>query len=575
MTRGAVAAVGIAAVIGGANSGAAAPDREPDTLPVPPVPAAASSAAVELPAVPSFELPPSERGVHDVRELRVRGGALLGGELTVTGYVVWIYDCLTALARPGMTIVELQERIDDNPGLCERPKFALGASPTASPEAALWVVDVPRPPNKREKIALTEVQLRNRPAVPVIAVGDFVAVTGTFARVSPHGERSSDGLVVYRGLRHATPSAPSAAPASASSPAPAPSPAAEPAIAKTPLRAVAPVWKRNESIDHYERCNQSLAAAQLDAAITVCRRALATWDGNHLAWYALGNAYALREYWRAAGDAYDHAVRLRADQPMYQLYAGIARYKLALREKRADEARPDAAARAALLAIARDATLSGLAVKPYRLATALSRQRVSPLTWFEPARQALTAAANLAPTLAPAHYYLGEVLREQDHPRAAAEAFTRAIRADPSQPLPYIALAELYRSWDYAAQSLAIAQRAVVHATAPVSPELWYELGMAHGAMRHDTDAIGAFSRAIDGGNLQAKFQRGQIHVRRNDLASARRDLESFLAAAGPALALARQLATGLLLEIARKQGLSQPYMRLPTRLDPKDDQRH
>src|SRR5678815_3591146 len=135
MSRGAVVTVVVAVAI---RSGAAAPEREPDTLPVPPVPAAASSATVELPAVPSFELAPAEPGLHDVRELRVRGRALLGSELTVSGYIVWIYDCLTALAKPGMTIVELQERIDDNPGLCERPKFALGASPTASLEAALW-----------------------------------------------------------------------------------------------------------------------------------------------------------------------------------------------------------------------------------------------------------------------------------------------------------------------------------------------------------------------------------------------------------------------------------------------------
>src|SRR6185503_7945948 len=142
---------------------------------------------VELPAVPSFELPPAVAGVHDVRELRVRGGALLGSELTVAGYVVWIYDCVTALSTPKTRLSELQERIDDNPGLCERPKFMLGANPTTPLERALWVVDVPRPPNKRERIALTDVQLRARPPVPEIIVGDFVAVTGTFALASPHG----------------------------------------------------------------------------------------------------------------------------------------------------------------------------------------------------------------------------------------------------------------------------------------------------------------------------------------------------------------------------------------------------
>jgi tetratricopeptide (TPR) repeat protein len=572
MSRGAAAAVGVLVVISSSGgTSAAPPDREPDTLPVPPVPVVASTTEIELPAVPSFELPLPEPGVHDVRALRVRGRALLGTELVVTGYVVWIYDCLTALAKPGMTFAEVQERIDDNPGLCERPKFALGASPTTSPEAALWIVDVPRPPNKREKIALTEVQLRARPRVPVIAIADFVAVTGTFALASPHGERNSDGLLVYRGLTHATPRARPAAPVIAAR-----SRAAAPALARTrPLRAVVPVWKRNESIERYERCNQSLAAGRLDDAVAECRRALAMWNGNHLAWYALGNAHATREHWRASRDAYDHAAQLRPDQPMYQLYAGIARYKLAVREQRADEARPAADPDpAAPRATERHATLSTLVLEPYRLAMALSRKRLSRAAWFEPARQALTAAASIAPTLAAAHYYLGEIHREQDNPRVAAEAFTSALRADPSQPLAYIALAELYRSWDYFAQGLAVAQQGIAHTTAPVA-DLWYQLGMTHDALRHDVDAIAAFTRAIQGGNLQAQFQRGQIYVRRNDLASATRDLESFLASAAPSPALARQIATGLLLEIARKHDQSKASLPLPTRLDPRDQQRH
>jgi tetratricopeptide (TPR) repeat protein len=570
MSRGTVAVVGVVVVICGGGSSAAAPDREPDTLPVPPVPVVASTTKVELPEVPSFELPVSEPGVRDVRELRVRGRPLLETELTVTGYVVWIYDCLTALAKPGVAIAELQERIDDNPGLCERPKFGLGSTPTTLPEAALWVVDVPRPPNKREKIALTEAQLRTRPAVPVIAVGDFVAVTGRFTLMSPYGERNSDGLVVYSGLRRATPRARPALPVAA------PSPAAvvAPAVSTPPLRAVVPVWKRNESIEHYERCNQALAAGRLDDAVAACRRSLAMWNGNHLAWYALGNAHATSEHWRAARDAYDRALQLRPDQPMYQLYAGIARYKLAVRELRADEARragdPDPAA---MGATDRGATLSSLVLEPYRRAMALSRQPLSRAAWFEPARQALTAAASLAPALAPAHDHLGRVHREQDHPRAAAEAFTHAIRADPSQPQPYIALAELYRSWDYTRQSLAVAQQGVAHTPAPA--DLWYELGMAHDALRHDADAIAAFSRAIGAGNLQAQLQRGQVYVRRNDLANAERDLASFLAsflASGDrSPTLATQIATGLLLEIARKRDQSEPYLRLPTRLDPKD----
>jgi tetratricopeptide (TPR) repeat protein len=569
-----VAFVGGALVMTG-RAGWAAPELEPDTLPVPPVPVAAGSGTLQLPTVPSFELPPEQPGVHQVRELRVRGRRLLGSRIVVAGYVTWIYDCVKAVTKPGMSIVEVQERIDDNPGLCERPKFYLGASPTAAPETTVQVVDVPRPANKRERIALTPVQLRNRPAVPTLQVGDFVAVTGVFALSSPYGEQSSEGLVVYGGLKHleqGTPSAPASAPVGA---APTTAAAGESSVVSAPaMRVVVPMWKRNESIDHYERCNQALVAGHQDDAVTECRQAVALWDGNHLAWYALANAHAAKEHWRAARDAYEHAARLRPDQAMYQLYAGIAMYKLALGELGADEARGAEAPAdpvSALRAIERDPAVVRLALKPARLAAALSQLPLSRAVRFERARQALSAAVTLAPELALGHYYLGQVHRELDDLRAEATSLTRAVQADPSQPAAYIALAELYRSWDYIDRCLAVAQQGVAHANPSANANLWYELGMAHKANGHNRDAIAAFSHAVRGGNVQAMFQRGQILFRREDLESAKRDLEAFVGS--PAShGVARNIASGLLFEIARRQATTKAYLRMPTRMDPKDD---
>jgi tetratricopeptide (TPR) repeat protein len=252
-------------------------------------------------------------------------------------------------------------------------------------------------------------------------------------------------------------------------------------------------------------------------------------------------------------------------------------YKLAARELRADEARRQSETTdpaAALRAIEQDATVSGLVFKPYRLAVTLARG-LPPSTRFDRARRALTAAARLGPALALAHYYLGEVYREQDNPRAAAEAFTRAIQADPSQPLPYIALAELYRGWVYIDQSLLVAQQGIAHGSTSAGGDLWYELGMAHDAKHHDADALAAFSQAARGGNKQARFQRGQIYFRRNELANATQDLEAFVSSAGPSLALAKQIAGSLLIEIARKLHAPKVYMHLPTRMDPRDEQRH
>lgn len=587
MMRSVVAFVGGALVLSG-GAGWAAPELEPDTLPVPRVPVVARSGTLQLPAVPSFELPLAEPGVHSVRELRVRGRRLLGNRIVVTGYVTWIYDCVKAVAKPGISIVEVHERIDDNPGLCERPKFYLGATPTAAPETTVQVVDVPRPANKRERIALTPVQLRHRPAVPSIQVGDFVAVTGEFALSSPYGEQSSEGLLVYGGVKHlghlGHPGHPGHLaglghlPPTASAPAvaaPGPPGAAEVSVVRTPpMRVVVPVWKRNESIEHYERCNQALAAGRQDDAETECRRAVAMWEGNHLAWYALANAHATKEHWRAARDAYEHAARLRPDQAMYQLYAGIAMYKLSLRELREDEARRaespvDPAS--ALRAIESDATGLRLALKPARIAAALSQLPLSRAARFERARQALSAAVTLAPGLALGHYYLGEVHRELDDPRAEATSFTRAVQADPSQPAPYIALAELYRSWDYIDRCLAVAHQGVAHANPSANADLWYELGMAHKANGHDSDAITAFNNAVRGGNAQALFQRGQMYFRREELASAKRDLEAFLGSPA-SLGLGRNIASGLLTEIARQQATTKAYLRLPTRMDPKDD---
>jgi len=122
---------------------------------------------------------------------------------------------------------------------------------------------------------------------------------------------------------------------------------------------------------------------------------------------------------------------------------------------------------------------------------------------------------------------------------------------------------------------MVVAQQGIAHVNASANANLWYELGMAHTAKRRDADAIAAFSSAIRGGNLQAKFQRGQIYFRKNEFANAKLDLEAFMTSAGPSLSFAKQIAGSLLAELARKLDGSNTYMRLPTHLDPNDEQRH
>jgi hypothetical protein len=150
-----------------------------------------------LPIVPAFEMPPSEPGFHHPSELLVDGRKLLGTEVKVKGYITWIYNCLAAVRKPGEPRAQAQKRIDDDQTLCERAKFYLGSSKDTDPERSLWVVDVPRPPFKLEKERLPKSELANWPAVPKLAVGDYVIVTGNFNLSSPHAERNSDGLLVY------------------------------------------------------------------------------------------------------------------------------------------------------------------------------------------------------------------------------------------------------------------------------------------------------------------------------------------------------------------------------------------
>jgi hypothetical protein len=82
----------------------------------------------------------------------------------------------------------------------------------------MWVVDVPRPFTKIElerlKPKAREEELKNPSArrcdsrkkgdCPVYDVGDQVEITGTWKLASPHGDRNSDGLLVYKTMKNVT-----------------------------------------------------------------------------------------------------------------------------------------------------------------------------------------------------------------------------------------------------------------------------------------------------------------------------------------------------------------------------------
>ena len=85
---------------------------------------------------------------------------------------------------------------------------------------------------------------------------------------------------------------------------------------------------------------------------------------------------------------------------------------------------------------------------------------------------------------------------------------------------------------------------------------------MTYDAKRADDKAIDAFSKAIASrpDDNDSKFQRGQIYLRRGDVANARRDLEDVARSTDAKIAPVRQLATQLLAQIDSKS--AQPSRR-------------
>jgi tetratricopeptide (TPR) repeat protein len=501
----------------------------PDDLPGPRPEVAGETAKVDLPAIPAFALPGVEPGFHGPRELHVQGRHLLGTQIKVKGYITWIYDCAAQLASqdPGATPRQIATAIQRDPTLCERAKFLLGDARDTPRDASIWVVDVPRPARKAERGARKQSELKGVwPDVPKLAVGDYVMITGTWALVSPHAEHNTDGLLAYKALEHL---APPAAP-----PAAAPAATDEPDIAvetKVPLRTLISNPVRNTSVDHLNACNKAIAARQYDAGIAECQAAVNAWPDNHLAWYAWASAHMAKSEWQKAREAVEHAVTLRPDHAMYQLYHGIALYEAEQARVRDEQARragkqPDA-----------------VVIEPAQLK-------------LDAARDALRRAVKLDPQLWRGHYYLGRVYRDLDDSRHAAEQFAQTITTHPSYRFGYIALVELYRRWSYNDPAAAVAQQGTLHVPAAESGELWFELGMAHDARRDDDKAIDAFTRAlaIRPGDLGSKFQRGQVYLRKNDFANARRDLEEVARSSDPAVAAIKPLAVQMLDQIARKR---------------------
>jgi tetratricopeptide (TPR) repeat protein len=509
---------------------ASKPPPTAGTLQGPATEVAYSTTKPVLPAVPSFDVPPGEPGFHHPRELRVGGRKLLGTEIQVKGYILWIYSCAKAVGKPKETPAQTQKRIDEDPTLCERPKFYLGSTKDTALEAGLWVVDVPRPPNKLEKERLPKAELAARPAVPRLAVGDYVIVTGKYDVSSPHAERNSDGLLVYGSLAHATPSP--ALPPSPPSPPPRPRPVVPaPAI---PPRATSATdaTARRSSIQHVTEGSKAYGQKQYATAITEFEQAIKLWPDNHVAYYGLGGALSASKSWAPARDAFAIAVQIAPGEAMYHLLHGRAQYEVAIQE-------------------ARDAEARRAGRSPDEVTPDLASIN------FDAALASFAQAVKLNKDIWRAHYYLGRIYRDRGDARWAAEELTAALEPGPADPGPWIALCELYRRWDYRDQAIEVAlQGTRMVPGAADGADVWYELGMAYDDQRQGPAAITAFSKAVElrRDHAKAKFQRGQVYFRMGDFANARRDLEDFLSSPERDAEFPRQQASQMLMDIAARK---------------------
>ena len=277
--------------------------------------------------------------------------------------------------------------------------------------------------------------------------------------------------------------------------------------------------------------NKAYGAKQYDTAIAEFEKSTTRYPDQHLAWYGMGAAEAGKREWAKAADAFGHAVQISDKDPMYHMWYGISLYEKAVQQAIEDQAKKENK-------------------KPEEVQPDLSTVN------FEKPMQHLQEALKLNGDLWRAHYYLGKVDREVDKPKDAANEFSSAIKSDPRESGPYVALGELYRKWDYTDEAIKVTSQGVVNV--PGSNEvsdIWFVLGMGYDDKRMDDKAIEAFDKAIESkkDNHKAKFQRGQAYFHKGDFIHAKRDLEDFSKSGGASLEFAKQQASKMLMDIAAK----------------------
>ena len=297
------------------------------------------------------------------------------------------------------------------------------------------------------------------------------------------------------------------------------------------LLAACPNKSRNESIKASNEGTKAYGARQYETAIERYQKAVQKWSGNHVAWYGLAGAYIGKKDWKEAADAMEKAVQEKGDEAMYHMVYGYTLYEKAIQTAKEDTARRENK-------------------KPEQVVPDLTGVN------FEKSMQHLQQAIKLNSELWRAHYYVGRIHRDQGRSKEAAEAFTKALQSAPVDPGPWVALGELYRTWDYTDQAISVAEQGVtVVPGANEKSDIYYVLGLGYDDKGQYDKSIEAFTQSLESrrDNHKAKFQRGQAYFRKGDHTKAKRDLEEFSKSGGTSLEFAKQQASKMLMDIAAK----------------------
>lgn len=295
-----------------------------------------------------------------------------------------------------------------------------------------------------------------------------------------------------------------------------------------------PDQAKRDSIEHQNKAAEAKQAKSLETAATEYKEAVRLDPNNHQAYYGLGLTYMERgSMWKESSEAFGNAVRLKDDEPMYQMWYGITLYNDAVAQRKAQQAKDENK-------------------KPEEVEADLKGVN------FDPAVQHLQAAIKLNNDFWRAHYWLGRIYRDQDKPQLAAQEFTASIEKDPFEPDAYVALGEIYRKWDYTDQALQVVSQGQANVIDPAQRgKIDFVLGMAYLDKKNLDQAIEAFTKALEDTGKQAHsalFERGLAYAAKGDSKAAKKDLEEYAKVAGAKEEFNKSMANKVLMDIAAKQ---------------------